>query len=104
MGAADGGRYGVTVGTDIAIAIFRPADRPFHPALIVGKFRNAVEIFFGHPASFFHGGGQIIIKAAGEVEHVFFSNPVPVFDQFRRTGPANLYPPEQIGLGFCQLK
>src|SRR5690606_6511419 len=88
----------VAVGIEEAVAAI-PRHGPFDRAVAGLLVALAGEAVTGDPVVAVERGLQIVLQAAGEVEHGLFGRLVPFLQQCRIAGPANLDAAEQVGLG-----
>ena len=101
VGAAVGRRDGVAVIAFAAVGIERPGDGPFGASLVVGEGLAAGERLVGDCGTVAELLGEIVGKAAGEVEDGLLRHLVR--GQARVAAPADFDPGEEIGLGAGEL-
>src|SRR3546814_4832302 len=86
---------GVAIGTDEAVLVERPADRPFRLAAAVIDAAGEGMLRDRRPRG--DHGRQVIGESAGKVEGLRFRRAVVLVGQGGRTGPADLDAPEKNG-------
>ena len=99
MRAAVGGRDRVAIGMHEAVLEAEPAQRPFDGAVLAGLLHFADERGVDHRLLALDVGGEIILQAAGEVEHGLGRHFAVGVQQRRRRAPADFDAAEQIRLG-----
>ena len=104
MGAAVRGRNGVAIGMDETVVLGEPADGPFQRAVAFGLVDAADEELLGDQFLALDIGRQIVLEAAGEMEHRLGRRLAVGIEQRRRAFPADFDAAEQIGLGARHLE
>ena len=99
MRAAVGGRNGVAIGMDETVVLREPGDRPFQRAVALRLFDAADEKLLGDQFLALDIGREIVLEAAGKVEHRLGRRLAVRVEQRRRAFPADFDAAEQIGLG-----
>ena len=96
--AAVGRRDRVAIGMDEAVLAGEPGHRPFDRAVLAGLLDLAEERLLDDRLLALDVGGEIILQAAGEMEHRLGRDLAVAAEQRGRAAPADFDAAEQIGL------